>query len=91
MAKRKHIPTLTERRWALAIHFDFGWRFLGRYCWRDGKESEPRARTFRTRAEARLARKKLRSYVDDAKIERFPVVVPVELITREVTEAKVGK
>jgi len=67
--------TYTEKRWALVTEFDWGLDFLGKYCHLDATPNEPIIRTFRTRAEARLAKKQA-SYSSESR------VVAAEVITR---------
>ena len=64
-----------EKRWALvAIHE--GDRFLlGRYAWADETTDEPHVRTFETRAQARDARKQLRSYRTAARVVAVDVTI----------------
>jgi len=62
--------THSEKRWALAVTFDHGQRFIGKFCWPAAHkevdaESIP---TFRTRKLGREARKCLDSYRHEAKV-----------------------
>ena len=65
-----------EKRWALT--YGEGGVFLGRYCWPDATKDEYAIRTFRTRAQARFARKQMTSYRLSARIARVTVVTEIE-------------
>lgn len=76
MSKARIIPAESKIRWALAVKFEWGWRFLGKHCWPRSWREDPPIPTFTTREDARFARTELESYRDQAH------VVKVELVTR---------
>ena len=56
------IESIQEVRWALARNFDYGWYFLGPYCWpadcwANRRRDQVSIITFRTRKLAKEARK----------------------------------
>jgi len=74
-----------EKRWALvtdligySIETEF---FLGKYCWNGGAKNDLQVCTFRTRENARRAKKKLRCYKNSR-------IVKVEVKIRLVKELK---
>ena len=78
---KKHI----EKRWALVCNLK-GYSFeneffLGKYCWNDGAKNDLQVCTFRTRENARRAKKRLRCYKDSK-------IVKVEVEIRLVKELK---
>lgn len=70
----RYIRMHGESRWALAVKFDGDWRLLGRRCWPDLTPTELRIRTFPTRSSARIAKKSLTSYRDEARVVPVTVV-----------------
>lgn len=46
-----------QKMWALYRDFDWGRSLLGKYCWSDAIEQEYKTKLFRTRQQARDARK----------------------------------
>lgn len=67
-----------EFLWALAFCRGNDQFLLGKYCWNNATETEPRVRTFRTRKLARAAKASLRSYRTAKAIK---VKVTVESVT----------
>lgn len=49
-----HTP---DKAWALIHKFDWGTAILGKYCWKDSTENEYKKKIFKTRREAREAKK----------------------------------
>lgn len=78
--------THTEFRWALSVPDEEPgdpYLFLGKFCWCGATGEEPAIRTFRTRREAREA-KKVVSYPEESRVEKVAViVVPLRKENRE--------
>ena len=63
-----------EQRWALGYYSNKRLQFLlGKYCWLDADENSPKIPTFRTRQEARDAKKHLTSYRKPAQPVRVTI------------------
>lgn len=65
----------TEKRWVVVAIVDDRLHFLGKYNWDDAIKNEPEVPTFRTRAQAMAARRRLQNCREETR------VVAVDLCT----------
>lgn len=73
----KTITRGDTKRWALSVIFKGNRQVLGKFCWPNPADSDPRIRTFRTREQARLSREQLTSYRDEARVVAVEISVAI--------------